>query len=64
MASGRGAGAPRRGRKKDIDRIMADHGIPYLATVAAGSLPLLKDGDILNIDVTPIVDGWHGGLRY
>ena len=21
---------------------------------------VLKDGDILNIDVTPIVDGWHG----
>ena len=20
----------------------------------------LKDGDIVNIDVTPIVDGWHG----
>ncbi|MDP4604904.1 MAG: M24 family metallopeptidase, partial [Erythrobacter sp.] len=21
---------------------------------------VLKDGDILNIDVTPLVDGWHG----
>ena len=21
---------------------------------------ILKDGDIVNIDVTPIVDGWHG----
>ena len=20
----------------------------------------LKDGDIVNIDVTPILDGWHG----
>ena len=29
------------------------HGIP------AGD-KLLKDGDILNIDVTPLVDGWHG----
>lgn len=28
------------------------HGIP-------GS-KLLKDGDILNIDVTPLLDGWHG----
>jgi methionyl aminopeptidase len=28
------------------------HGIP-------GDRPL-KDGDIVNIDVTPIVDGWHG----
>ncbi len=28
------------------------HGIP-------GDKPL-KDGDIVNIDVTPIVDGWHG----
>ena len=28
------------------------HGIPSPKT--------LKDGDIVNIDVTPIVDGWHG----
>jgi methionyl aminopeptidase len=28
------------------------HGIPSERT--------LKDGDIVNIDVTPIVDGWHG----
>ena len=28
------------------------HGIPSDRT--------LKDGDIVNIDVTPIVDGWHG----
>jgi pyruvate/2-oxoacid:ferredoxin oxidoreductase beta subunit len=35
--------APRQGRKKDIDRIMAAHGIPYVATLAAGSVPLLKD---------------------
>src|SRR5260221_1243572 len=34
------------------------HGIPSDKT--------LKDGDIVNIDVTPIVDGWHGesSLRY
>lgn len=35
--------APREGRKKDIDRIMAAHGIPYVATLAAGSVPELKD---------------------
>ncbi len=35
--------APRHGTKKDIDRIMAAHGIPYAATLAAGSVPMLKD---------------------
>jgi pyruvate/2-oxoacid:ferredoxin oxidoreductase beta subunit len=37
------AGAPRHGQKKDLPRIMAAHGIPYVATAAAGSLPMLKD---------------------
>jgi pyruvate/2-oxoacid:ferredoxin oxidoreductase beta subunit len=37
------AAAPRQGIKKDMDRIMAAHGIPYVATLAAGSVPLLKD---------------------
>jgi pyruvate/2-oxoacid:ferredoxin oxidoreductase beta subunit len=37
------AAAPRSGQKKDIARIMAAHGIPYVATLAAGSLPMLKD---------------------
>jgi pyruvate/2-oxoacid:ferredoxin oxidoreductase beta subunit len=37
------AGAPKRGQKKDVARIMAAHGIPYAATLAAGSLPMLKD---------------------
>jgi len=37
------AGAPKRGDKKDVARIMAAHGIPYVATLAAGSLPMLKD---------------------
>ena len=36
-------GAPRAGQKKDIARIMAAHGIPYVATLAAGSVPMLKD---------------------
>jgi len=35
--------APRTGRKKDMVRIMAAHGIPYAATLAAGSVPLLRD---------------------
>ncbi len=35
--------APRKGRKKDIASIMAAHGIPYAATLAAGSLPMLRD---------------------
>ena len=35
--------APREGTKKDVDRIMAAHGIPYVATLAAGSVPQLKD---------------------
>jgi len=37
------ANAPRAGEKKDIARIMAAHGIPYVATLAPGSLPMLRD---------------------
>jgi pyruvate/2-oxoacid:ferredoxin oxidoreductase beta subunit len=37
------AAAPRVGRKKDLARIMAAHGIPYVATLAAGSVPMLRD---------------------
>lgn len=37
------AASPRRGQKKDIARIMAAHGIPYVATLAAGTVPMLKD---------------------
>jgi pyruvate/2-oxoacid:ferredoxin oxidoreductase beta subunit len=37
------AAAPKRGQKKDVAKIMAAHGIPYVATLAAGSLPMLKD---------------------
>jgi methionyl aminopeptidase len=32
---------------------VATHGIPSADKI-------LKDGDILNIDVTPLLDGWHG----
>jgi pyruvate ferredoxin oxidoreductase beta subunit len=37
------ARAPRKGRKKEIARIIAAHGVPYVATVAAGSVPMLRD---------------------
>ena len=37
------SGAPKQGEKKDMARIMAAHDIPYVATLAAGSLPMLKD---------------------
>jgi pyruvate/2-oxoacid:ferredoxin oxidoreductase beta subunit len=37
------AGSPRSGQKKDIARIMAAHGIPYVATLALGSVPMLRD---------------------
>ncbi len=36
------------------------HGIPSTERTAGAPSPLLKDGDILNIDVTVIVDGWFG----
>jgi len=37
------AGAPRRGQKKDLARIVAAHGVPYVATMALGSVPMLRD---------------------
>jgi pyruvate/2-oxoacid:ferredoxin oxidoreductase beta subunit len=37
------APAPRAGQKKDLARIMAAHGIPYVATLAAGSVPTVRD---------------------
>jgi pyruvate/2-oxoacid:ferredoxin oxidoreductase beta subunit len=37
------AGAPRHGQKKEIARIMAAHGVPYVATLALGSVPMLRD---------------------
>ncbi len=37
------ARAPRSGQKKDIARIMAAHGIPYVASLAVGSVPMLRD---------------------
>jgi pyruvate/2-oxoacid:ferredoxin oxidoreductase beta subunit len=35
--------SPRAGQKKDVARIMAAHGIPYVATLAPGSVPMLRD---------------------
>ena len=35
--------APKAGQKKDLARIMAAHGIPYVATLALGSVPMLRD---------------------
>ena len=35
--------APRTGGKKDVARILAAHGVPYVATLAAGSVPMLRD---------------------
>jgi len=35
--------SPRAGQKKDMARIMASHGIPYVATLALGSVPMLRD---------------------
>ena len=37
------ATSPRSGQKKDIAGIMAAHGIPYVATLALGSVPMLRD---------------------
>jgi len=37
------AGSPRTGQKKDMARIMAAHGIPYVASLALGSVPMLRD---------------------
>jgi len=37
------ASAPRSGQKKDIARIMAAHGVPYVATLALGTVPMLRD---------------------
>ena len=40
------ASAPRAGQKKDIDRIMAAHGIPYVATIAGTSFGAMGEGYI------------------
>jgi pyruvate/2-oxoacid:ferredoxin oxidoreductase beta subunit len=35
--------ASKRGPKKELAEILAAHGVPYVATLAAGSLPMLRD---------------------
>jgi pyruvate/2-oxoacid:ferredoxin oxidoreductase beta subunit len=35
--------APRSGQKKDVARVLAAHDVPYVATLAAGSVPMLRD---------------------
>jgi pyruvate/2-oxoacid:ferredoxin oxidoreductase beta subunit len=35
--------APRSGQKKEVARIIAAHGVPYVATLALGSVPMLRD---------------------
>ena len=37
------AGAPKAGPKKEMSAIMGAHGIPYVATLALGSVPMVKD---------------------
>ncbi len=35
--------SPRSGQKKEISRIVAAHNVPYVATLALGSVPMLRD---------------------
>ena len=64
--------SPRVGRKKDISRIMAAHGIPYVATLALGSVPMLKDfrakvtraAEIEGFRFLHILGGCPPGWRY
>ena len=64
--------SPRAGRKKDISRIMAAHGIPYVATLALGSVPMLKDfrakvtraAEIEGFRFLHILGGCPPGWRY
>ena len=66
------AGAPKRGAKKDMARIMAAHAVPYVATLAAGSLPMLKDfrAKVERAALTPgfrflhVLGGCPPGWRY
>ena len=66
------AGAPRAGQKKDIARIMAAHGIPYVATLALGSVPMLRDfrakitraAEVRGFRFLHILSGCPPGWRY
>jgi 2-oxoisovalerate ferredoxin oxidoreductase beta subunit len=65
-------GAPRAGQKKDMARIMAAHGVPYVATLAAGSVPMLRDfrakvaraAEVRGFRFLQILGGCPPGWRY
>jgi pyruvate/2-oxoacid:ferredoxin oxidoreductase beta subunit len=64
--------APRTGQKKDLARIMAAHGVPYVATLAAGSVPTLRDfrakvaraAEVRGFRFLHILGGCPPGWRY
>ena len=64
--------APKAGRKKDMARIMAAHGIPYVATLALGSVPMLRDfrakvtraADVRGFRFLHVLGGCPPGWRY
>ncbi len=66
------AGAPRRGQKKEVARIMAAHGVPYVATLALGSVPMLRDfrakvtraAEVEGFRFLQILGGCPPGWRY
>lgn len=66
------ASSPRAGQKKDIARIMAAHGIPYVATLALGSVPMLRDfrakvaraADVRGFRFLHVLGGCPPGWRY
>ena len=66
------ASSPKAGQKKDIARIMAAHGIPYVATLALGSVPMLRDfrskvaraAEVRGFRFLHILGGCPPGWRY
>jgi len=64
--------SPKTGQKKDIARIMAAHGIPYVATLALGSVPMLRDfrskvaraAEVRGFRFLHILGGCPPGWRY
>jgi len=64
--------APKAGRKKDMARIMAAHGVPYVATLALGSVPMLRDfrakvaraADVRGFRFLHVLGGCPPGWRY
>jgi len=66
------ASSPRAGQKKDIARIMAAHRIPYVATLALGSVPMLRDfrakvtraAEVSGFRFLHVLSGCPPGWRY